>query len=220
MRIGLFGGTFNPIHHGHLGAAREAMRCGGLERVWLVPAALPPHKPSRDLADAADRLAMIDLAIGEDPALRCCTAELQRAGPSYTIDTVRQSLTRLPAGGQLFFIAGVDAFLEIDTWRAFRDLLRLVAVIVIARPGSSGLLPDLQAAVGVFLRQRVDSGYRWEAARGSYLHDCNMAVQLCPAVPPDVSASDIRRRVKAGLPYDHLLPPPVAALIKRKGLYR
>jgi len=220
MRIGILGGTFNPIHHGHLGAAREAMRCQALDRVWLVPSALPPHKSSRDLAGPADRSAMIDLAIGGDPALACCTIELQRGGPSYTIDTVRELLARLPAGGALFFIAGLDAFLEIDTWRAFRDLLRLVATIVIARAGRAGAPREMQAAVGDFLRRRVDPGYRWEAAAGCFRHGENRAVHLCASPPPDVSATEIRRRVKAGLPYDHLLPPPVAAHIQRKGLYR
>jgi nicotinate-nucleotide adenylyltransferase len=219
MRIGLLGGTFNPIHLGHLGAAREALRCGGLERVWLVPAALPPHKPTLELAPAAERLAMIDLAIAGDRALARCTLELERPGPSYTIDTVRGVLARLPAEHRLHFIVGLDAFLEIDTWRAWRELLRLVDLIVVARPEGDGGVEGLQAAVGGFLRRRVDAGCRWEADTRRFRHG-RRSVLLCPNPPPAVSASEIRRRVRGGAPYAHLLPPPVAAHIQRKGLYR
>jgi nicotinate-nucleotide adenylyltransferase len=119
MKIGLFGGTFDPIHFGHLRSALEVREACGLERVVLIPAAVPPHKGWGAMAAAADRLQMIELAVAGAPGLAVSDVELRRAGPSYTIDTIRDFQGEIP-GGEIALIVGLDAFLEIDTWKSFR----------------------------------------------------------------------------------------------------
>ncbi|HSM73080.1 MAG TPA: nicotinate (nicotinamide) nucleotide adenylyltransferase, partial [Desulfobacterales bacterium] len=117
-RIGLFGGTFNPIHLGHLRSAQEVLEAFDLQRILLIPSALPPHKEPEFLANAADRLAMIRQATLGHTGLSVSDVEITRPGPSYTIDTVRFFKRSLPADTRLFLVVGLDAFLEIDSWKA------------------------------------------------------------------------------------------------------
>ncbi len=136
MKIGLFGGTFNPVHFGHLRAALEVREGFGLKQVVLIPAAVPPHKERGGVAAAADRGAMLTLAVEGCSALAVSDVETRRPGPSYTIDTVRHFRCSLPADTEILLVVGLDAFLEIDSWKSFRELLGLVPVIVLSRPGS------------------------------------------------------------------------------------
>jgi nicotinate-nucleotide adenylyltransferase len=139
-RIGLFGGTFNPIHCGHIAVAQQLQRGFPLDRIYLVPSRLPPHKSCSDLAQAAHRLAMIELALAEvkGDTLRLSDIELKREGPSYTVDTVAAFRKELSPDDELYLIMGADAFLELDSWRQWRALLAAVSLIVMSRPGSTG----------------------------------------------------------------------------------
>ena len=134
MRIGLFGGTFNPIHYGHIRAALEVKEGFPLDECHFIPAATPPHKTIAGVADARDRLEMIQRAISGHDGFSVCDVELHRSGPSYSIDTVEYLKKTLPPGAEVFFMLGVDAFLEFDTWRSFKKLLQTIPVIVMARP--------------------------------------------------------------------------------------
>ena len=134
MRIGLFGGTFNPIHRGHLWAASEVIKRFNLDQFFLIPAALPPHKTPGAVANADDRLEMIHLAIADLSGLTVSDVELNRPGPSYTIDTVRHFKNTLANDSRIYLIMGLDAFLEIDTWKSYTELLEQIAFIVMARP--------------------------------------------------------------------------------------
>jgi nicotinate-nucleotide adenylyltransferase len=134
MRLGLFGGTFDPIHIGHLRAALEVKQGFGLDRIVFIPAALPPHKKGDQVADAADRLKMVELGVSGYSGFSVSDAELQRSGPSYSIDTINHFKKSSEPDSEILFISGLDAFLEIDTWKSYRDLLRQIAFIVIARP--------------------------------------------------------------------------------------
>ena len=115
MRIGLFGGTYNPIHFGHLRAATEVREAFELDRVILIPAAQPPHKRAGNLAPSEDRLKMVRLAVENDPALEISDVEIRRSGPSYTFDTIQHFKEKLAADAQIYLILGLDAVLEIDT---------------------------------------------------------------------------------------------------------
>jgi nicotinate (nicotinamide) nucleotide adenylyltransferase/ribosome silencing factor RsfS/YbeB/iojap len=142
-RIGLFGGTFDPIHNGHLQAARLVQRRFGLDRVFFVPAAVPPHKGRPDMAPARDRLRMTALTVAGRKSWTASPVELRAGGPSYSIRTIETMRRRFPRA-RLFFIVGADAFREIRTWREWESVLRRCVFIVMTRPGSR-----LNAAAGV-----------------------------------------------------------------------
>ena len=140
MRIGLFGGTFNPIHNGHLWAALEVKSGFNLDQIYLIPAAVPPHKTPGMVANAADRLRMIHLAIADLSGIAVADVELRRPGPSYTIDTVKHFKHTLKKGSRIYLVMGLDAFLEINTWKSYKELLEQIAFIVVARPSEAS--PD------------------------------------------------------------------------------
>nr|MDJ0991596.1 nicotinate (nicotinamide) nucleotide adenylyltransferase [Desulfobacterales bacterium] len=130
-KIGILGGTFDPIHLGHLRAAVEIQEGFGLDAVYLIPAAIPPHKQRGDIAAPADRLEMVRRATEDLPVLRVSDIELKRRGPSYTIDTICAFREKLPPKVWVYLIMGIDAFLDISTWKAYEDLLHIVPSIVI-----------------------------------------------------------------------------------------
>lgn len=140
-RIGLFGGTFDPIHCGHLQIARQAAQEFALDRVFFIPAANPPHKPAAALAPYADRLHMTEIACAPYPDFVASGLE---SGPekSYTIDTLERVRRDLLGEDKLFFIIGADAFREIETWKCWRRVLKLTDFIVISRPGSEYEIPE------------------------------------------------------------------------------
>ena len=135
MRLGLFGGTFNPIHLGHLRAGLEIQERFSLDRVLYLPAAIPPHKATRELLSFAHRLKMVRLAVKGQSRLKASDAEIKRPGKSYSIQTVRYFHRAFPQGVDLFFILGLDAFLEISTWKDYRQLFGLCHFIVLDRQG-------------------------------------------------------------------------------------
>jgi nicotinate-nucleotide adenylyltransferase len=216
MRIALFGGTFNPIHLGHLQAALEVQAGFGLDRVVFVPAALPPHKRAGEVAPAEDRLKMIALAIAENSGFAVSEVELKRPGPSFTIDTVRHFRGALAAGDRLFLIVGLDAFLEIDSWRAWRELLALVPLIVITRPPAGGG----REAVGRYIRETLsEDGTAAETPAGFEAPGIE-PIAFFPVTALDIASSRIRRALAAGgPPARYLVPPEVWRYILAKGLY-
>ncbi len=143
MKIGIFGGTFDPIHLGHLGAAESARESLGLDRVWFMPAGVPPHRPQSSTA-GRDRFAMVALATAGNPHFVASDVELERQGPSYTIDTLRELHRRMPEA-QFVLIVGSDTFAEMDTWREHEAVQALAAVAVVVRPGAPPLAADARA---------------------------------------------------------------------------
>lgn len=140
MRVALFGGTFDPIHSAHLTVAREAAHAYALDRVLLIPAAHPPHKPNDQLASYEDRFRMVELACQGDRLLEASNLE-DHAGKSYSIDTIERARKILPPDGQLFFLIGADAFHEIETWHRWQDVVAAVEFIVVTRPGHNYRTP-------------------------------------------------------------------------------
>jgi nicotinate-nucleotide adenylyltransferase len=134
LRIALFGGTFDPVHNAHLAVAREAAHVFSLDRVLLIPAAHPPHKPNNHVTDYEDRWRMVELACEGNPVLEASRLE-DHPGNSYSIDTIERAKAMLEPGGQLYFLIGADAFHEIETWHRWRDVIAAVEFIVVTRPG-------------------------------------------------------------------------------------
>jgi len=220
-RIGLFGGTFNPIHNGHLRAAASVLEGFRLDTVVLIPAAIPPHKNSMDIASASDRLEMVRLAVAGLEKMVVSDVELVRRGPSYTIDTVRYLQQRFDGDTQLFFILGGDAFLEIDTWKDSEDLLHSIPMIVLNRPVAHRNPHDSFAeTIGAFLRDRISDGYLLNEDGLSYTHPHWQTIYLFTGEMMDVSATMIRQRAGWGEAVSDGLPPSVEAYIQRKGLYK
>jgi len=136
VRLGLLGGTFNPIHLGHLRGAEEARETFKLEKIYFIPAAVPPHKNERIEVSPAHRLEMVRLAIEDNPAFSVSDVELSRVGKSYSIETIIYLQNRYP-DAELFFVVGMDSFLEVTTWKRYQDLFSLCHFVVLNRPGSS-----------------------------------------------------------------------------------
>lgn len=218
-RIGLFGGTFNPVHWGHIRAAEAVRDQFQLDRVCLIPALLPPHKPLDHLADAADRLEMLRLAISGCPALEVCDMELRRLGPSYTIDTVRGCQQAWPPGTAGYLIVGMDAFLEIDAWKSWSRLIRSIALIVMSRPGPAAA-DEPEVAVSQFVRQRISEQYRFDADTRAFRRKGHPSIFFAEISALDISATTVRNRVRTAQPIVELVPPAVADFILKRGLYR
>lgn len=220
-RIGILGGTFDPVHNGHLVLAAAALDGFALDRVVFIPAAQPPHKLGEPLAPFVHRAAMLELALADRSAMTVSRMEQQRTGPSYSIDTLRELRQNLPACA-LFFIIGSDAFAEITTWKSYQDLFRYADFLVAERPDlAPGRLAHLLGDLPDFLPPAAEPPpvssspdlRPWRHRQGGLIHPCPVN-----AVP--VSASNIRRRVRRGEAISGLVPAPVAAYIREHQLYR
>jgi nicotinate-nucleotide adenylyltransferase len=197
-RIGVLGGTFDPPHVGHLWLGSLAADAASLDRVLFMPASQPPHKGDRLVSRSTDRLLMTRLAIEADPSFDLCPIEMERTGPSYTVDSVAD-LKRAYPDAELFLVMAADSLAQIDAWRDPDRLLAELEWIVGPRPGSS--LPD---------RTQLEERFGAAARR----------IQLLAGPSLDVSSSQIRRRVAAGLTIRYLVPRNVEELIIDRGLYR
>lgn len=220
MRIGLFGGTFDPIHRGHLQAASEVKRIFKLDPIYIIPAALPPHKTPASVASADDRLAMIHLAIGDIPGVSVSDVELQRRGPSYTIDTVYHFKSTQSQDAQIFLIVGIDAFLEIDTWKSFQALLEQISVIVMAR--SDDRRQSVQQGwkqLEEYLIFSISTDFRFSGSQNAFLSAGKQPVYVCDVRALDISSTQIRQAVKHKHTIENWVPAPVAEYIHQKGLY-
>jgi nicotinate-nucleotide adenylyltransferase len=211
-RVAVLGGSFNPIHYGHLLAADEVLEQLGLDRVLFVPAASPPHKPAAQLAPAADRFEMVRLAIAGHPRFAVSDVELRRSGPSYTIDT----LDALAAGGDvLFLVVGSETFLDLLNWREPRRIARVARLVVIPRAGSA-FDPESAAAQKVLREIGIEGGFVHVAA-GEATPARGVIIAHVTSLP--LSASELRRRVHEGRSLAFRLPPAAAEYIRARGLY-
>jgi nicotinate-nucleotide adenylyltransferase len=213
--IGLFGGTFDPIHLGHLRAAAEVRRLARLDRILFIPSCLPPHKTPGAAAPPADRLRMVELACRRRAGFEASPIEVEARGRSYSIVTQRKVRALFP-GARLFFILGVDAFLDIGTWHEYRKLLAECRFIVTGRPGF-----DLERARGVLggsLRDKIGA----LAAKGSLSGPVPPRVRiiLVPIRALDISSTAVRHLARRGRSLDGLVPRAVAAYIREHQLYR
>jgi len=206
--IGILGGTFDPVHFGHLRPALEIQQQLGLQEVRLVPCRIPPHR-AQPQASAAQRVSMLEAAIRGHPGLHIDTRELQRDGPSWTLDTL-VSLQAEPGGQGLCLLLGMDAFLGLSTWHRWRELLDYCHMVVMTRPGSvlpaQGVLADF---IGLHRVPDVDA--LEQHATGMLLFH--------PVTQLDISATAIRKQLAAGQDPGYLLPDRVIDVINKEGLY-
>ena len=220
MRIGLFGGTFNPIHLGHLRAALEVKEGFGLDEIVLIPAAIPPHKMPGMVADAADRLAMLNLAIEDTSGLNTSDVELKRLGPSYTIDTVHHFKHTLPDKSAIYLIMGLDAFLEIDTWKSHEELLAQLPIVVINRPNPNYRTSSAGwEALKDYLISKIATDYVFSESESCYLAKDKHPIYVFEVTALDISSTRIRELIKKGRSIGYLVPPKVAEFVNAKGLY-
>ncbi len=214
LRLGVLGGTLDPVHAGHLAAAHAAARALSLDVVWLMPSHVPAHKGAPH-ASPWHRFAMAALAASQDDLLAVSDIELSRSGPTYTWDTLQALAGRGFDASQIFFITGADAFAGIETWHRFPDVLDAGHFAVVTRPGHE--LPDsvrLHPAVAPKLRSLGESEVMPSPEDGR-----SCAIWLIEAETPDVSSTDLRQRIFNGEGAGAFLPAPVAAHIRRHGLY-
>lgn len=209
MRLGLFGGTFDPPHSGHLIVAQDAALALRLDRIIFVPAALPPHKQDVALTPAPIRARLLQLALVDDPRFGFDTLELDRPGPSYTIDTLRELQRRQP--GEWTVLMGADQFAEFDTWREPEEILRIARVAVLQR-GDVTLPGEGSAAGGTGVRAPTAGGLPAAV-------EIRPGIFEVPVTRIDISSTAIRARVAAGLPVRYLVPPAIDAAIAELGLY-
>lgn len=198
-KIGVFGGTFNPIHNGHVHLARGYLRALGLDEVLFIPTNVPPHKEAGDVLPPAHRLAMCRLAVQGQPGLAVSDIEIRRAGKSYTVDTLRALAQEYP-GDTLYFLMGADMFLTVNEWNGFDEIARLAVLCTASR--HEGEWPGLQAHARLLERQY-----------GARCH-----IEAIPVL--DVSSTQVREALARGEDARGLVPPPVADYIAQNGLYK
>jgi len=212
-RIGLFGGAFNPIHLGHLRAGIEIQEAFSLSQVLYIPTALPPHKETKNLIPFTHRLKMIRLAIAGYPFFKASDVEKKRKGKSYTIQTVRFFKKTFGPEWGIFFIVGLDAFLEINTWKSYRDLFGLCHFVVMDRPGYH------RNRIKDFLRQEISPDIICFPKENRFLHPGGFSIYVFPITLMDISSTRIRllRQQKKSIRY--LLPEKVEDYIVSKNFY-
>jgi nicotinate-nucleotide adenylyltransferase len=211
MRVGLFGGSFNPIHLGHLRAAEEDREALALDLVYFIPAALPPHKPHGGLAGAEHRLQMVRIATRGNRHFMVSEAEVRRSGQSYTIDTVRYFLSTMRGQPDLHLIMGEDQFADLATWKEAEELVRLCSLAVHTRRlDDEESPPHYLAAINHF-------GYTPEQEH--YVHSSGHTLTFIPTTFLPISATLIRGKLSARQSVRYLVPHDVADYIQRHGLY-
>jgi len=196
-RIGVLGGTFDPIHYGHLAAAEEARAKLNLQKVVFVVAGIPPHKLDEEITPAEDRYAMVELAIASNPHFSLSRVDMDRPGPSYTVDTIQFLRQQWGEDTEIFFIMGMDSLLEIETWHQPQRLIQLCRLVAVERPG---FVPDLE---------------RLEAA----MPGITARTEIIDMPEVDISSTDLQRRVRQGLPIKYQVPPEVEEYIYQHRLY-
>ncbi|MDH7488977.1 MAG: nicotinate-nucleotide adenylyltransferase [Anaerolineae bacterium] len=197
MRLGVFGGTFDPVHYGHLVAAEEVRYRLRLDKVLFVPAGMPPHKLDHDITPTRHRVAMLELAIASNPGFALSRVDIDRHGPCYTVDTLALLHEEYGPGAELFFLMGMDSLADILTWKDPERLIRLARIVVVGRPGFQADVDELDKVLP------------------------GAAERICIVDTPlmEVSSSDIRQRVREGAPIRYQVPEAVEAYIRAHRLY-
>ena len=212
-RLGLFGGTFNPIHYGHLRTAEEVVEALGLTRLWFIPAALPPHKMTQGIPPFETRLEMTRLAVGRHPRITVSDIEGRRPGKSYSIETLRQVREQHGPDWELYFILGLDAILEITTWKDYAELFTLCNFVALDRPGYD------RSQLEAVLRREVHPQCRPLPGGTGFQHPSGYKIILLGTTLMDIAATRIRRLVGEGRSIRYLLPEKVRSYIIKNKLY-
>jgi nicotinate-nucleotide adenylyltransferase len=212
MRVGLFGGSFNPIHFGHLRAAEEVREALHLDLVYFVPAASPPHKAEGELAPAEHRLAMVRLATKGNRHFMASDVEVRRSGRSYTIETIRYYLATLRQPATLYVLMGADQFAELDTWKNPDELVQLTNIAVHTRQMNAESGPP-RVSVAALKR------FGYTQADDHYVQSSGQTLSFVETTFFPISATEIRQKLQRGESINYLLPGDVVDYIQRHALY-
>jgi nicotinate-nucleotide adenylyltransferase len=209
MAIGIFGGTFDPIHMGHLRVAEEIREIFSLENIYFVPGGIPPHKRRRRTTAAEERLRMLKAAVKGNRFFRVSEIETKRSGPSYTIDTLKAFEKRFD---ELYFLIGIDAFSQIDTWHLYQELFYHTNFVVMTRPsGKKQTIPEmLPVDVQREIKKSNDTMCMHKSGKKIYLHDITQI---------DISSTKIKELLKRHRSIRYLVPASVEKIIAERGLY-
>jgi len=213
LNIGVYGGTFNPIHFGHLRTAEEVFYKFKLKQVIFVPSAQPPHKSDDEVIDPLHRLKMVTLAITGNEHFTASDLEIIRPGKSWTLETIRELKKQNP-DADFYFILGLDTFLEINTWYHWQELFIETNFIVTTRPGTAKVRPNQ------IIPAEIRSQFKWKAKLKEFVHNSGKRVIFNPVTNLDISATMIRKMVKEGQSIRYLLPRRVIEYINENGLYK
>jgi nicotinate-nucleotide adenylyltransferase len=217
-RVGLLGGTLDPIHVGHLETACAAKRALHLDLVYVLPSNLPPHRAQQPVASSHHRFAMTALAVNGRDGLRASDIELSAPGLSYTADTLHRFSSATGLGvSQIFFITGADAFAEIETWYRYPEVLELANFVAVSRPGFA--VVALRNRLPLLADRMIDTNSERPAAGSQQAGASSHTIFLVNATTPDVSSSDIRQRLMTHRSIAGLVPATVEQHILQHGLY-
>ncbi len=212
--IGVLGGTFDPVHLGHLRAAEEVREVERLDEVRFVPAAVPPHKERAGITAAAHRVRMVELAVANVPGFRVSRVEVERSGPSYSVDTLRALRAELGEAARVVFVLGRDAFADFHTWKEHASIFALCDVVVVTRPPS----PEPLSIEQIPLAAR--EAFWYDSGSGVFRHRSGHVLKHQLITALDISAASIRARVAAGRSIRFLVPDAVAEYVAAHRLYR
>ncbi len=215
MKIGILGGTFDPVHFGHLRTAEEVGEIFGLKKVYLIPSNNPPHKKDKYITPFKDRLYMLQCAIEGSDILDVLDIEGRRPGYSYTIDTLRELKSERYFGknAEFYFIIGMDAFLEIETWKEYKELFRYANFVIVKRLGYN--IKNIED-----LLERLDLAYQKEENGIYHSKETKKYICLINVTFLDISSTKIRKLIREGRSINFLLPEKVKNYILEKGLYK
>ena len=213
LRLGVFGGTFDPVHLGHLRAAQEALDILGLDEMLFVPVAVAPHKPVRQILLFENRWRMLQLALAGNARFRLSDIEKRMPGKSYTVHSLKQLRKENP-GAELFFLVGSDAFFEMDTWYEFKEIFRLAGIVVLCRPECC------ENEMLEFVSKRVSELYRIVPENREIRHPVLCSVYGLQNTRIDISSTRIRELAAEGRSVRYLVPDSVWSYIGENGLYR
>lgn len=213
-RVGILGGTFDPVHLGHLRIAEEAADQLRLDRLLFIPAASPPHKVDRAFQSFEHRFSMLDLAIADNPRFSLSSIEQDLPGRSYTVTTLRKLHAESSRDIEYFFLVGMDGFLELDTWWRYKELFQLAGIVVLERPGypASDILN--------FLKRMISPLYEVGSEARTFVHPHLMPVHGLRSTLLDISSTTIRELVATGRSIRYLVPSDVLGYIVAHALYR
>ncbi|MFN2357455.1 MAG: nicotinate-nucleotide adenylyltransferase [Desulfotignum sp.] len=214
MDAGLFGGTFNPIHNGHIHIATHVKQQFHLSSIFFFPSATPPHKPDTNLAPARDRYAMVEKSLADLDGFQASDIELSRTGPSFTIDTIHAFAHRHGTDTNFFLLMGTDAFFDTPSWKKHQAIFSAVPIIVVPRRA-----PVQKNAIASFLDENIAKGYTWDTAKKHFFHGRLQPIYICHVPIIDISSTMIRNRVKHHLSIKGLVPSPVEEIIRKRNLY-
>lgn len=214
MRLAVIGGTFNPIHYGHLRVAEEVRESLGLDKILFIPTFMPPHKTDEPMTPPETRLDMARLAVSDNPGFEVSDIEIKRGGKSYTIDTVRALKSGAGEDLKVFLVVGSDSFNDITTWCEYGELFRLSSFVVVERPGYAVKTP------GEVLPVELARKFWYDASAGAFMNSDGSTITYLQTTLIDISSSGIRRKVREGRSVRYLLPGQVMDYIYGQKLYR